>query len=927
MLMSPKSRFLVMRTGIFLFCCMIQVALNAQSISGVVNIYTAVTNITPNSVTVTSAAGFASGDRVLLIQMKGATINQTNTASFGQILNLGSAGNFEFTNIASINANVITFANTLCKPFSIPGKIQLIRVPVYNQATIIGTVSASPWNGTTGGVVAIEATSSLTFNSNIDVSGQGFLGGGFTSGFFACNDPNYASSGLSSGKKGEGIAIAPPNLDGNRAPLANGGGGSNTGNPGAGGGANGGVGGRGGNQFSGSCPANTAFGMGAYAPSYSTFRAYLGGGGGGGYKDNGLNATAGSNGGGIVFIVTPTIIGNNQQINASGLDVIGNTNSEGAGGGGAGGCVYLLAQNINSTINVDVSGGNGGNIFSTIWASACHGPGGGGGGGAVVFQQAVTPTNVVPALSGGLPGTVLHTGPACAGSNFGAQAGASGILVYNYQVPSPGSPPNLGPDTLICDGALLELAPDSTYSSYLWSTGATTPTITISTPGTYWLDVPSGCNFARDSIVVGIIPISLDLGPDLAHCFGDSSFIQAPLGFTSYTWSNSLTNTSFYTQNPGWYQLEVTNMEGCTAQDSIEISILPADTSFQTLSLCIGSTYSFYGQIISSAGNYLSTLSNQNGCDSLVFLTVLMEADTSYVSVAICSDSILSFNGLSLNQSGQYEVHLNNQNGCDSMVVLDLTVFPIPVVTVADTFVCANTCVQIIPSGAFNYFWSEPQNQDGSLTVCPSLTSSYSVVGVDQNGCQSIPVVATVQIDPIPVPNFYINPDQVEIDDPTILIYNVTPGNLQHTWNMNGSTFVSNASSFPFQLPFEEGTYSITLISNTDIGCVDSLTLTASVMNNIAVYIPNAFTPDGQEFNNTFYPVFTTGFIPLNYSFTIFNRWGEEIFSSQDPNAFWDGAMSDGTHCPDGTYNYMVSFQEKSKEEPQTILGFVHLIR
>ena len=200
MLRSPKSRFLVMRAGIFLFCCMIQVALNAQSISGVVNIYTAVTNITPNSVTVTSAAGFASGDRVLLIQMKGATINQTNTASFGQILNLGSAGNFEFTNIVSINANVITFANTLCKPFSIPGKIQLIRVPVYNQATIIGTVSASPWNGTTGGVVAIEATSSLTFNSNIDVSGQGFLGGGFTSGFFACNDPNYASSGLSSGK-------------------------------------------------------------------------------------------------------------------------------------------------------------------------------------------------------------------------------------------------------------------------------------------------------------------------------------------------------------------------------------------------------------------------------------------------------------------------------------------------------------------------------------------------------------------------------------------------------------------------------------------------------------------------------------------------------------------------------------------------------
>jgi hypothetical protein len=74
----------------------------AQSIGGVVNIYTAVTNMTPNSVTVTSANGFAVGDRVLLIQVKGALINTTNTASFGQVTNLGSAGNFELLRLPSM---------------------------------------------------------------------------------------------------------------------------------------------------------------------------------------------------------------------------------------------------------------------------------------------------------------------------------------------------------------------------------------------------------------------------------------------------------------------------------------------------------------------------------------------------------------------------------------------------------------------------------------------------------------------------------------------------------------------------------------------------------------------------------------------------------------------------------------------------------
>jgi gliding motility-associated-like protein len=116
-------------------------------------------------------------------------------------------------------------------------------------------------------------------------------------------------------------------------------------------------------------------------------------------------------------------------------------------------------------------------------------------------------------------------------------------------------------------------------------------------------------------------------------------------------------------------------------------------------------------------------------------------------------------------------------------------------------------------------------------------------------------------------------------------------------------------------------------VSSTDIGCTDSLTLIATVMNNIAVYIPNSFTPDGQAFNNTFFPVFSTGFTPKNYSLTIFNRWGEEIFVSQDPLAYWDGAMADGTDCPDGVYNYILEYQEINKGEVQQILGFVHLLR
>jgi hypothetical protein len=859
---------------IFLICIE---NIHAQSIGGIVNTYAAVTNMTANSVTVNSTAGFSVSDRVLLIQMKGATINQTNTASFGQIVALGSAGNFEFTNIAAINGNIITFVSNLCKPFSVTGKVQLVRVPVYNQATINAVVTSSPWNGTTGGVVAIEATTSITFNNMIDVSGKGFAGGAVTTGWFACNDPNFSSPGTNAGKKGEGIAAAPLNLDGNRAPLANGGGGSNSGNPGAGGGSNGGAGGRGGNQFSGSCPVNMSFGMGAYALPYATYRAFLGGGGGGGYKDNGLNATAGANGGGIVLIITPTVNGNNQQILASGNDVVGNTDSEGAGGGGAGGCVYLLTQSITSNLTIDVKGGSGGNILSTIWASSCHGPGGGGGGGAIVFQQSALPLNVSPIVTGGAPGSVLHTGPACAGSSFGAQGGAPGALVYNYTPPSPGSPPNLGPDTLICAGSSLTLQPSTSYSTYTWSNGATTSSITVNAPGVYWLDVPSGCGLARDSIVVSVQTPVVDLGPDTYHCLGDSSLLQATGSYASFLWSTGASTATIFVQNAGIYTLNITDSLGCTAQDQINVTVF--------------------------------------------------QSDTTLLSMTICADSTLNFNGLSITNPGVYTVHLTNQNGCDSLVVLTLLEWALPVVSVADTFVCANTCVDLIPTGALFYNWNIPQNINGSITVCPSETTTYSLTGTDANGCESLPVQTTVQIDPIPVPNFYIDPDQVEIDNPMITIYNVTPGNLNHQWIINGNSFENSNSSFSAQLPYQEGTYSIQLVSSTDLGCIDSLLLTATVMNNIAVYIPNTFTPDQNEFNTVFFPVFSTGFTPKGYSFRIYNRWGEEIFFSQDPGAFWDGAIADGTNCPDGVYNYMIEYQEIDKGELKRILGFVHLIR
>src|SRR5882672_9114430 len=110
------------------------------------------------------------GDRVLLIQMRGAEIDLSNTPSFGTVTNYANSGNYEFGNIAEIKGLSITLKNKIVRLYTAPdGFVQLVRVTQYNDVTIAGKVTADPWNHRKGGVVVFEATGTVTLNADIDV--------------------------------------------------------------------------------------------------------------------------------------------------------------------------------------------------------------------------------------------------------------------------------------------------------------------------------------------------------------------------------------------------------------------------------------------------------------------------------------------------------------------------------------------------------------------------------------------------------------------------------------------------------------------------------------------------------------------------------------------------------------------------------------
>ncbi|MBE9510381.1 MAG: gliding motility-associated C-terminal domain-containing protein [Bacteroidetes bacterium] len=422
------------------------------SISGIVNSYIDVTGIIDaDELTVSDASAFSPGDTVLLIQMKGLAINNTNDANFGSRQNVYSAGKYEVIIIASISGDDITLASDMTNSYDVNGHMQMVRVPGYDNAIVTGNLTCPVWDtiSGTGGVVALIVGNKLSLEADIDVTGMGFLGAQpYTPSDVLCTTNNvfyFPASSDSAGYKGEGVVsyildnTHPLNGDyaKGKGAFFNGGGGGNGKYSGGGGGANGGTGGLGGRQRETCVFYSLASGIGGKSipNEIGTFNAqkliFMGGGGGASTQLTDGDGTAGGNGGGIVIIMADTIIGNGHYIKANGQTVVDITNDTGgAGGGGAGGTILLDVKGYKgSTLNVQALGGNGGG--SEAASGSCTGPGGGGGGGIVWYSQAVLPTEINLGVNGGTSGS--GNCPL-----FGQSDGNIGTTVANLKVPLTG---------------------------------------------------------------------------------------------------------------------------------------------------------------------------------------------------------------------------------------------------------------------------------------------------------------------------------------------------------------------------------------------------------------------------------------------------------------------------------------------------------
>ncbi|MCC3156263.1 hypothetical protein LJ737_03390 [Hymenobacter sp. 15J16-1T3B] len=460
-------------------------ALTINAAGTVVNQYTRLAaNATAGSTTVTvaSAAGLSAGDLVLIIQMQGALINNANTAAYGAVTNLRNAGNYELAVVQAVTGGTLALSQPLAQSYTANDGAQVVRIPRYTGVTIGsgGSLTGQAWNGTSGGVVALEAQGTITVNGSITATGLGFRGGAFVNNGVD-NNANYLGAGNTGGEKGEGVAGYASSYAGGsrgRGAAANGGGGGNSVNAGGGGGANGGDpavwtgtgrpnvstpgwatawnlegagfansgssgGGRGGYGVSdndldalavgpgqsswGTYSRPNTGGLGGRPLPYELGRVFLGGGGGSG-DGNTAVAGVGGNGGGLVYLIGGAITGSGSVVadGAPGAASNGGTSfADGAGGGGGGGAILLTAGAV--SVATSANGGTGGNTVNTVIKA--YGPGGGGGAGYISVSSGADLTGFSYSLSGGRGGISTSPGLAEFPPN-GATDGGVNTLIF-----------------------------------------------------------------------------------------------------------------------------------------------------------------------------------------------------------------------------------------------------------------------------------------------------------------------------------------------------------------------------------------------------------------------------------------------------------------------------------------------------------------
>ena len=537
---------------------------------------------------------------------------------------------------------------------------------------------------------------------------------------------------------------------------------------------------------------------------------------------------------------------------------------------------------------------------------------------------------------------------------------ANTAQLVNGSVSCAGSPKRvwtLSPNTFILSSGLLGNFSSNTSDPSTWTSGSQALDVQFTQAGTYTLILYQGlelggttCGITSDTLSIVVYPVQFDslqsFGCDSTFANGQWYYQSTSLtdSATSSTGCDSITfheivvypsfidsisNTScgpttWQGQNlltSGMYHDSLTSVNGCDSVLFMAFNRLYTSGDTVTLSGCDSLIYQSH--TFTSSGQTWDSLTAVNGCDSLVLFDVSIVS--SYQLTQQISDcQSYSINGNTYTTSGTFIDSLLSAAGCDSIVTTLLTIHGS---TVDSTWVTA--CDQYIFHGSIltsTGFYSQmlqsvngcDSNQFLSLTINNSdstwqtLSGCYMVSyqGIDHFSSTNISLWLTnargcdsthhVIIDVMPGPQLLpFSPVELCLSDPIHTLSGASP--------LGGSYFGPFVVNGQFHTPSAAiGSHAIGYVYTSSSGCVDTVFSWVDVIGYCEpqVYVPNAFTPNGDVVND-FFKVYAQGVD--SFHVTIYSRWGNVLYESDSPGFRWDG-RSNGQMMPIGAYTYRINY-------------------
>ncbi len=520
---------------------------------------------------------------------------------------------------------------------------------------------------------------------------------------------------------------------------------------------------------------------------------------------------------------------------------------------------------------------------------------------------------------------------------------------------------DLGEDLFLCKNDSLELISNDygEGSVYSWHpNGEKEAAITVKEPGVYVVEVVKGGCFGSDTLeVFPADSLDFELGKDTVICFGDSLVLNGVVGAQNIWQPVGIESLNYVVKQTGSYSVEI-NLGGCTYSDHISVEVysverfsLGGDTTIcvdDNLIIGTNKVYDNYSWLpngestsnieVRELGDYVLTVYDM-GCSF---------SDT----IRVNTDSIPDMNlGPDSSFCGQVMIVLNIKvPGGGDYKWSDGTTNPTKAITLPDEYwaqISRNGC---ITSDTVEFFELEQpklfMGQDvimcfgDTVLLAPDVIYSkpeeLSYLWNTGAAQQRIFVSDTGQYSLLVSNQLCLVEGSISVGFPNVTTiserYSICQGiseevTVDLSCDICSHVLWSDGDN-SFERSFEEpSSLGVEIFDFYGCSSVYHIVVESDVSGDCAsdFYVPNAFTPDGDGFNDEFYPVTIAHFI-AEYRLEIFNRWGELIFESHDLDKKWDGTF-DGTMVQQGVYNWKITYRLKDTADNKLLFGTAVLLR